>query len=231
MNESDFFNRIASRLGRTAPLIEAPVREVVGAPQFWREYELAPHERVRRFVEELEKLGGQTAVYETLEELQRGFADLLRELSPHRIGTWGDGGSLASFSIEELLADYLTIPWEPQRDRAELITDFAAADIGVTGADYAIAYTGTVVLLSSPHKGRSVSLLPTVHIVLLRASQIRTRMGEVLDEIAASSGDPTQMPSSINFITGPSRSSDIENDLSIGVHGPVAEYVLLLNDC
>jgi len=95
-------------------------------------------------------------------------------------------------------------------------------------ADFAVANTGTLALATTAQRARSVSLLPTVHIALVRESQFVDRMGEALEGIARQTGPPPATPSSVHFISGPSRSADIENDLSIGVHGPAALYVIAL---
>lgn len=102
----------------------------------------------------------------------------------------------------------------------------AEADIGIVIADEAVAYTGSVAVLSSPEKGRAVSLLPTALIILLPVERLRTRLGEILNRFDKAGRE--QLPAGIHFITGPSRSSDIENDLTIGVHGPGIVYTLLI---
>lgn len=229
MNEVDFFANIAKRLGRSAPLRQAPVREVVGAPAFWREYQLSPSERLSKYREELGKLGGNAEIFANLQDVQQGLRALLQRLSPKNVGQWG-GSVLKEWGLDAILQEYSLVTWDPTRNREELISDFAKLDVGITAADYAVAGTGTTMLMCDPYKARSASLLPSVHVVLLKGSQIRTRMGEVLEAVAQRSGDRTQMPSSVNFISGPSRSADIENDLSIGVHGPAAFYVLIWDD-
>jgi len=102
----------------------------------------------------------------------------------------------------------------------------AEADIGVVMADYATAYTGSVTVLSSPEKGRSVSLLPTVLIIIIPIERLYTRLGETLDRFDEAGRE--NLPAGIHFISGPSRSSDIENDLTIGVHGPGIVYGLIM---
>lgn len=96
------------------------------------------------------------------------------------------------------------------RDRA------AAADIGITSADYALADTGTLVLLSSPREARLISLLPPEHIAVLPCSRLLTG----LDELFTLVPDPAAAASSMVLITGPSRTADIEQILVRGVHGP-----------
>jgi L-lactate dehydrogenase complex protein LldG len=102
----------------------------------------------------------------------------------------------------------------------------AAADLGVTVATAAIATTGTVVQRSDVVGGRTASLLPPVHLCLVPASCIVANSADVLRRL----GDEP-LPSNVVLITGPSRSADIEQIIAMGVHGPVAvELVVLEHD-
>lgn len=89
-----------------------------------------------------------------------------------------------------------------------------------------MAYTGSVVVLSAKEKGRSVSLLPTVLFIVIPVERLKTRLGEVL--VGLDEAGREALPAGVHFITGPSRSSDIENDLTIGVHGPGIVYALIV---
>lgn len=104
----------------------------------------------------------------------------------------------------------------------------AAADIGIVIADCAVASTGSIAVTSSPAKGRSVSLLPPALLAIVPVSRLKTRLGEGFAEFDRT--PPGQLPAGIHFISGPSRSADIENDLTIGVHGPGAVFAILLDD-
>jgi len=229
MREEDFLNHVAQRLGRSKPLLSAPQRSVVGAPEFWRSYDLNYPERTQKFCSELEKLGGHTRIYPNRQTLQAGLSELLQELAPSSIGVWG-GDSLSEFRLSDILAGFQVYEWNAEEEAQNVLERFASVEVGITGCDYAIADTGTVVLVSTPDKGRSVSLLPSIHVVLLRERQIHTRLGEVLANLEENRRRGGAIPSSVNFISGPSRSSDIENDLSIGVHGPAAVFVLIWQD-
>jgi L-lactate dehydrogenase complex protein LldG len=111
--------------------------------------------------------------------------------------------------------------------RPQKMKEIAAnADIGLIVADYAVAHTGSIVTMSSGRKGRTVSLLPATLMILVPAPVIKTRLGEVMREIGKI--EISNMPAGIHFITGPSRSADIENDLTIGVHGPGMVYALVV---
>jgi L-lactate dehydrogenase complex protein LldG len=100
----------------------------------------------------------------------------------------------------------------------------AAADLGVTSAVAAIATTGTIVQDSLAAGGRSASLLPPVHLCVLPASRIVGTSAEVLRGL----GTGGALPSNLVLITGPSRSGDIEQIMTLGVHGPLAVEVVLL---
>jgi L-lactate utilization protein LutC len=101
-------------------------------------------------------------------------------------------------------------------DREELRELCATADIGITSADYALADTGTLVMLSSPQEARMISLLPPAHIAVVPRGRILTG----LDELFSLIPNPADRTSSMVLITGPSRTADIEQILVRGVHGP-----------
>ena len=98
-------------------------------------------------------------------------------------------------------------------------------DVGITSAQLAIAETGTLVLDASKEQHRLASLLPPVHIAIISSSQICLTLGEALAAIHANG---SEISSTVTFITGPSRTADIELTLAIGVHGPQKLYVLVI---
>jgi L-lactate dehydrogenase complex protein LldG len=107
----------------------------------------------------------------------------------------------------------------------------AAADIGLSSVDCAIAETGTLALSALPGQMRSVSLLPPVHIAVVRAEQIVASMADYLGRLQATGPQiQERLTSCISFITGPSRTGDIELTLTVGVHGPGALHVVVLDE-
>lgn len=98
------------------------------------------------------------------------------------------------------------------------------SDLGVTSAQWAIAETGTLVLEAENEDHRLISLIPPVHICLVNASRIRQTLGEILGLVRGNLGHTT------TFVTGASRTSDIELTLAIGVHGPGELHVIVLAD-
>jgi L-lactate dehydrogenase complex protein LldG len=111
-------------------------------------------------------------------------------------------------------------------DREALRAACVEADVGITSADYALAETGTFVLLSSPQEARLISLLPPVHIAVFP----RSRMLANLDELLAILPNPAEQTSSMVLITGPSRTADIEQILVRGVHGPGEIYAVIVEE-
>jgi L-lactate dehydrogenase complex protein LldG len=118
---------------------------------------------------------------------------------------------------------FITDPTE-----SDILTNAARADIGVTGVDYALAETGSLVLLARPGQPRSVSLLPPVHIALIRPEQIIRGFDELF-ELLRADFEATGVKSAVTFITGPSRTADIELTLVVGVHGPQQLHALLVD--
>jgi L-lactate dehydrogenase complex protein LldG len=98
------------------------------------------------------------------------------------------------------------------------IDALAQADLGITGAVVGIALTGSIVVDSRRAGGRLVSLLPKTHLALLPTNRVVAQPGDVLRNI--STWFPEGLPSNMVFITGPSRSADIELQITKGVHGP-----------
>lgn len=112
--------------------------------------------------------------------------------------------------------------------RSPLLRAAETCQMGVVWPDYAIANTSTLALLARGGRGRSVSLVTTVLMAIFRADQLVTRMGEAFEQIRSQYAGDEPLPSSLNLITGPSRSADIENDLTIGIHGPGKVYAVII---
>ena len=103
------------------------------------------------------------------------------------------------------------------------------ADLGITGVDYAIAETGTAVILSRRGVSRLPSLMPPVHVALVRPQDVIESLDDLylLRRLAYHKGQGN-MGSYMSFITGPSRTADIEQTLVIGAHGPKEVHMVML---
>jgi len=109
-------------------------------------------------------------------------------------------------------------------DRNELRAVCSTAVCGVSGADYALADTGTLVMLSSRQEARLISLLPPVFMALVARERLLTGLDELLSILP----HPAEQTSSMVLITGPSRTADIEQILVRGVHGPGEIHVVVV---
>jgi L-lactate dehydrogenase complex protein LldG len=109
-------------------------------------------------------------------------------------------------------------------DRLELRSLCENAACGITGADYALADTGTLAMLASPQEARMISLLPPIHIAIVARDGLLTGLDELLSILPY----PAEQTSSMVLITGPSRTADIEQILVRGVHGPGEIHVVVL---
>ena len=110
--------------------------------------------------------------------------------------------------------------------RDQLRAACASADFGITSADFALADTGTFVMISSPKEARLISLLPPVHIGVIPSTAILPN----LDELFTRLPKPADDSSSMVLITGPSRTADIEQILVRGVHGPGEIYAVIIEE-
>jgi len=135
--------------------------------------------------------------------------------------------------LEQTLAELDVSLFVPD-DLAELqVRDRAASlEVGITGVEAAFASTGSVVLTPAPGRSRAAALLPLHHLILVPLSRIyaefedwlqRLRQQGRLEALVRESGQ-------IAFITGPSKSADIELNLTLGVHGPKVVHAIVFDD-
>ena len=101
-----------------------------------------------------------------------------------------------------------------------------ACDAGVTACEVLVAQTGSVLVSSATCGGRALSVLPHVHVVVATADQVVATLGDALEAVRERHGGTS--PSMLSFITGPSRTGDIERILVLGAHGPKELFVLLV---
>ena len=167
-------------------------------------------ECVARFVLEAEALGIDCLLEPSADDVRRRLSALTR------------GKRVLSWDRARLPYDAWGVLENPilgsdERDRQ------AAAEIGVTGCDVAIAETGSLVLFSAPGQSRTVSLLPSVHVAILERSRLCFSMAEMF----ATHAQRLSEEASCTIITGPSRTADIELTLTLGIHGPGQVIVIV----
>lgn len=221
--QETFMNNIAERLGRKR-CTEAPIHPFRGAPDFWKQVEMSLEERIQLFSENWTKVGGEVCRVPNMKAAEEYIREKIRSMEARYLLCW-DQEEVVSMGLDSETGVELTV-WNPIR-KEELLTKAAGTDIGIGVIDYGVAHTGSIVALSGPSKGRSVSLLPTAFIAIIKAETIKTKLGEVMMEVSEINRNGA-MPAGVHFITGPSRSADIENDLTIGVHGPGIMYAIIV---
>ncbi len=180
-----------------------------------------PEARCARFTALLEEVGGRVHPVRSEEEAARVLAELARRHGARTIALSD------SPRIERIARDsapglrLLSSPLE----RGALFE----ADLGFSAAQWGIAETGSLVLVSDAERHRLVSLVPPVHVALLEAAAILPTLGDALAAARGGPGEPSLAGRAITIVTGPSRTADIELTLVVGVHGPRELHVLLLD--
>ena len=197
-------------MGRSAGQAPAPLSEPRIQPA-----EMDLETRIHRFTEALESLGGVVYRASSPEDALSYARKLL------------DGKKAAASNapiLNELGITAIQGVASGFTEESDLRALCASVSAGITGADYALADTGSLVLFSSPQEARMISLLPPLHLAVIRKEQILSG----LDELFSLEPMPGDRSSSMVLITGPSRTADIEQILIRGVHGPGEIHVILV---
>ncbi len=210
MSRETILERVRTALGRTPgePPAEPPEARI-------RIPEVAVEERIEKFRRALEALGGKFCVATSKEDARAYVAKLVEG----RMAVASNSPYLAACGITGLPGVRSGFTRE-----AELREACATANLGITSADYGLADTGTLVMLSSAREPRMISLLPPAHVAVIPREIILT----TLDELLTILPNPSDVTSSMVLITGPSRTADIEQILVRGVHGPGEVHVVVV---
>jgi len=172
-------------------------------------------ELLQLFTENLKAVGGQVSVVNDLSGATKAVQEIVNNTRPSRVAISD------SRLVRDVVGDVKT---DAEILRSASAHELFTCDIGITSAQYAIAETGTLVLNSEKEYARLTSLVPDIHICVLELRPMCQNMAEVLDHMRH------DLSPAVTFITGPSRTSDIELTLAIGVHGPRELHVILIDD-
>ncbi|HNJ28507.1 MAG TPA: lactate utilization protein [Ferruginibacter sp.] len=115
---------------------------------------------------------------------------------------------------------------EPWKDSFSNTISLATCDASITGCEFLVARTGTLVLSAAQQSGRTVSVYAPVHICIAYTSQLVYDIKDALQSVKDKYNG--NIPSLVTFATGPSRTADIEKTLVTGVHGPKEVYCFLV---
>lgn len=181
-----------------------------------------------QFASELEALGGRVHRVGSTEEAIAAIGEICAaSRAPCVLAWYEDHVGLPGLrrALFDRRVGYDT-GWLPDDEpaRSDRLQSLERIAVGVTGAVAGIAESGTIALASGPGRPRLASLLPPVHVAVLRED----RLYGSLPELLAAHADLAGQGSNLVLITGPSRTADIEMTLTRGVHGPREVHVVLL---
>lgn len=153
------------------------------------------------------------------------------ETIPELVGQYLARHNLPSRLVLAADAMIANLPWADYPMIAHRTGPATGQDhVALTAAFAGIAETGTLALLSGPETPTTLNFLPEHSLVLLQASAIRGTYEELWRDLRDATNDGADWPRTVNLVTGPSRSADIEQKLLMGAHGPRKLHILLLND-
>ncbi|MEE8523055.1 MAG: lactate utilization protein [Thermoanaerobaculia bacterium] len=186
----------------------------------------AAEERIRSLIHELEAVGGIVHHAASSSEARTRVVEILRERDVRSI-VRGNTSRMKELDLDPVLQaagiEVTVCDGRRGTPREELRQAALAADAGVCSADFGVAETGTLALLARPGQGRSISLLPPLHVAVLDAGDVVQELAELFEKTTERG-----IPSALTLITGPSRTGDIELVLTIGVHGPGELHLVLM---
>jgi L-lactate dehydrogenase complex protein LldG len=184
-------------------------------------------ELMSTFARELEEVGGKFVGAFTPSEVNSRIVDLARELAVKSIAL-GSGNVSDMDAIGEALerADFRIVRTVPVADteRAAMRSHVADSDLGIADADYAIAATGTLAVISNAQRPSSLTLLPPASLAIVQIDRIVANLAELLAALGPNGIASNRM----TLITGPSRTADIEKRIVMGVHGPKSLHVIVV---
>jgi L-lactate dehydrogenase complex protein LldG len=192
---------------------------------------VAPNELAERFAAELAALSGAFQRVARA-DLANFIVQVLREREAGELLTWrADQLPAPEVLIGLRTAGVSVCEADLPRDesRAAGVAGLARLTVGLTGADAAFADTGTLALLSGAGRPRLASMSVRTHIALLAPEQLYPSLGAWLAE-RKQLRDELRTRAALTFITGPSRTADIEMTLTVGVHGPAEVLVVLVGN-
>ncbi|HUY28933.1 MAG TPA: lactate utilization protein [Candidatus Binataceae bacterium] len=185
-------------------------------------------ELAARFARELEAVGGRLLGILTPAEAIDRIVAIAKETNPRLVaiadGAAGDCAAIAAALDAAGFAVMRTTPTTDDGARAAIRDRLSRADIGIAEADYAIASTGTLAVLSTPNRPSSLTLLPPSSVIIVRVDRIVTDLAAALEAL----GPETLATHRMTLITGPSRTADIEKRIVLGVHGPKSLDVIVV---
>ena len=241
-NQHDFIKAIQQALGKSSP--SAPLfdqSELFGAQPKDLENQLNAYINKKKpdkdallnlFIEQAELINMKVIPVENLSMASLGIQELVQNTEPE----WGHEKSVIAWQhplidqlkLEETLSKNNVTVFTTQtsnkpdsEEREKIRTRLLQSYIGITSADFCVAQSATLVLRTRPNQPRAVSLVPSIHVAVIRMDQILESLKELYFRLK---WDPeekkTGLTNCMTFISGPSKTADIELVMVYGAHGP-----------
>ncbi|MEW5978162.1 MAG: lactate utilization protein [Acidobacteriota bacterium] len=190
---------------------------------------------VEKFKDEMESVSGEVTLCSTGQEVAATVRKIIETSGFSRIAI-SSHEVCRLLKLREVLSEQLPtvefveerIDPEDRHQRQRLTQLLARVDLSITGAEFLLADTGSLVTLSGSSSSRQISLLPQAHLVIATADQVYPTLAALVDHLFQTHG-PDLPWSAMTLITGPSRTADIEKVLIKGVHGPNRLLTVILN--
>ncbi len=204
-SKENILKRIRKALSQSTPL---PFPQSEGNQPVFHPLEQEPEVE---FAEQFTKLQGKFIYCINQQELAFQLTSLIKKQDWHKVYCQDD--KLVA-RVAGQLADRL------------VKTDLAYCDVSITGCEYLVARTGSIVMSAADPGGRAASVYAPIHICIAYTNQLVYDIRDALQAAKEKYGQ--QLPSLITLATGPSRTADIEKTLVVGVHGPKEVYLFLV---
>ena len=204
-SKENILKKIREALSNSTPL---PFPKSEGSDSVFQPLQQEPEVE---FAEQFTKLQGRFIFCINQQELAFQLNSLIKKRDWNKV-----------YCVEDKLIE----PFAVQLAERIVKTDLAGCDVSVTGCEYLVARTGTIVMSAAQKSGRNVSVYAPIHICIAYTNQLVYDLKDALQGIKDRYGN--NLPSLITFATGPSRTADIEKTLVVGVHGPKEVYLFLV---
>lgn len=246
MDRSEFLSNVSGALGRTQPPSDVdrpPVRypdldvAQIAAEETRREIVDRSAELLDEAAKALATTGWKVHRAETIEDVGDLISDICKDIGANnalRSGHEVLDEALIDVALERVGVDLKNMNLKAEAsddDRDEQRSahrkEVFQTDVGITGGDYLIAETGTLVIHPKKGVSRLTSLAPPVHIAVMKRGQVLPSLDELflLEHVDLANGD---RHAAMNLISGPSRTGDIEATIVHGIHGPIETHMILV---
>jgi L-lactate dehydrogenase complex protein LldG len=204
-SKQKILNKIREALSRSTPL---PFPQSEGNQPIFPPLEQEPEVE---FAEQFTRLQGKFIFCINQQEFAFQLTSLVKKQNWQKV-----------YCVEEKLIESVA----SQLSDRLVTTDLAHCDVSITGCEWLVARTGSIVMSSAQKSGRTTSVYAPIHICIATTKQVVYDIKDALEAARVKYGE--NFPSLITFATGPSRTADIEKTLVVGVHGPGEVYVFLV---